>query len=496
MSQPIIELKGIGKSFPGVRALDGINLSFLPGEIHAVVGENGAGKSTLMKILAGDYTRDEGAIFVGGEPTRLGTPTRARDLGIGMIHQELTLLPDRSIAQNIMLGREPRGNLGLVDYKAMNSKAKANLEPMGLHLDPATKVSTLPIAIRQMVEIAKALSLHARVLILDEPTSSLTEYETRLLLDMMKNLRDQGITLIYISHRLEEVFETADRITVLRDGTLIKTLRASETSPDNVIRLMVGRELGEMFVKEAKPQSDILLKVVNLSGDGFDNMSFELRKGEVLGISGLVGAGRSELARAIFGLDASSSGQVFLNGVVLNRRNVFSVMACGLVYVPEDRKAQGLFLNLSVRKNLTVNILAKLTRWGFLKFAEMKSMAGELIARLNVRPPDATKQIRNLSGGNQQKVVIAKWLSLNPRVLILDEPTRGIDVGAKAEIYSLIDRLAADGVGVIVISSELPEILGISDRVLVMKSGGLSGLLEREDATQDRIMSLAAGATL
>jgi len=493
MNQAIITLEGISKSFPGVQALDRIDLSFFTGEIHAVVGENGAGKSTLMKILAGDYTKDEGRILFQGEDEELGSSRRAQSRGIGMIHQELTLLPDRSIAQNIMLGREPRGRLGLIDRKTMAAKARGNLKKLGLTLDPATAVSSLPIALRQMVEIAKALSLDAKVLILDEPTSSLTEKETRVLLEMIKILRDEDMALIYISHRLEEVFETADRITVLRDGRLIDSKAADETTPDNIVKMMVGRELGEMYVKESSPKEQILLEVECLTGSGFRDLSLRLKAGEVLGISGLVGAGRTELARALFGLDSVTEGRILIDGDKMGRMNVRKAINRGLFYVPEDRKEQGLFLDLSVRKNLTVNILSVLSRWGLLKFKALKNSASELIKRLNVRPPDTERKIRNLSGGNQQKVVIAKWLSLNPRILILDEPTRGIDIGAKAEIYSLIDRLANEGVGVIVISSELPEILGISDRILVMRSGKLVGSFSREDATQDSIMHLAAG---
>ena len=498
MHQPIIELKGIAKSFPGVQALNGIDLSFSPGEIHAIVGENGAGKSTLMKILAGDHINDSGKILFNGQPEHLGNPRRAQQLGIGMIHQELTLLPDRNIAQNIMLGREPRGKMGLVDGKAMAETARKYLIQLGLSLEPSVSVASLPIALRQMVEIAKALSLNARVLILDEPTSSLTETETRILMNVMKTLKDRGMTLIYISHRLEEVFQIADRITVLRDGRLIDTRPLSEITSEGVVQMMVGqgRELGNMYVKEAVPQKKVLLKVDGLTGEGFKNFSLTLHAGEVLGISGLVGAGRTEFARALFGLDPITAGRIVIDGKEVGAWGVRDSISQGLIYVPEDRKAQGLFLNLSVRKNLTVNILQSCSRLGFLNLKKLASAAKILIKRLNIRPPDPAKQTKYLSGGNQQKAVIAKWLSLKPRILILDEPTRGIDVGAKAEIYTLIDKLATQGVGVIVISSELPEVLGISDRILVMRTGDLVGEFSREDATQDSIMHLAAGAAL
>jgi len=493
MNRAAIALKGIVKSFPGVRALDQIDLSFFPGEIHAVVGENGAGKSTLMKILAGDYSKDEGEIALFGNPVELGSSRKAQHMGIGMIHQELTLLPDRSIAENIMLGREPCGLLGLVDKRAMAESAREQLKRLGLDLDPMLMVSSLPIAMRQMVEIAKTLSLNAKILILDEPTSSLSDAETRILLDIVRSLRDQGITLIYISHRLEEVFASADRITVLRDGRLIATKDADETHLTEVVRMMVGRELTDAFDRRASVRSEVLLDAEDLTGDGFQNISLSLCRGEVLGISGLVGAGRSEFARALVGLDSTISGKVSIEGDEIRRLGVRSTISRGLVYVPEDRKEQGLFLNLSAQKNLTINVLGLFSRWGVLDFKGIAELAGKLVSRFNVRLSNLSDRIRNLSGGNQQKVVIAKWLSTKPRVLVLDEPTRGIDVGAKAEIYALIDQLAADGVGIIVISSELPEILGLSDRILVMRNGEVVGEFSRDEATQDSIMRLAAG---
>ncbi len=499
MDQPIISLKGISKSFFHVRALDTISLSFFPGDIHAIVGENGAGKSTLMKILSGDYVRDAGEIMVRGKPERLGTPRRAQQIGIGMIYQELTLLPDRSIAQNVLLGREPQNRFGLIDRRAMTEIARGHLTTLGISLDPSLLVSSLPIALRQMVEIAKALSLKAEVLILDEPTSSLTETESRILLNMMRSLRKQNIALIYISHRLEEVFEIADRITVLRDGKFIRTLPTGEVTPKEVVRMMVGRELSDMYVKDAEPSEAVLLEAAGLSGQGFRNVSLTLNAGEVLGISGLVGAGRTEFAQALCGLEPIAGGGIVIDGTRVRSSghrtwNVRRAMAMGLVYVPEDRKEQGLFLDISVRANVVVNVLRQLSRWGFINFRRVKDAAGELIRRLNVKPPDGFRKIRNLSGGNQQKVVIAKCLSLDPRILVLDEPTRGIDVGAKAEIYSLIDQLAARGVGIIVISSELPEVLGMSDRILVIRDGALVGEFDREHATQDKIMQCAAGA--
>jgi len=487
-----ITLRDISKAFPGVRALKRIDLSFWPGEVHAVVGENGAGKSTLMKILAGDYRKDSGEIQLFGRVEELGSPRGAQQMGIGMIHQELTLLPNRSIAENIMLGREP--GLGLVNRKLMIQTARDNLKQLGLELNPMAMVSFLPIAVRQLVEIVKALSLNAKILILDEPTSSLTETETRILLDMIKTLRERDMTLIYISHRLEEVFEIADRITVLRDGQLIATKSINETNPSEVVKMMVGRELGDIYNRVATPKDEILLEIDKLGGKNFRDCSLVLHRSEILGIYGLVGAGRTEFARALFGLDPVISGKVKIEGKQIERLSIRAAIARGLVYVPEDRKTQGLFLELSVRKNLTINMLDSLSYWGLLSFRRLAEVASGLIERLKIRPPELFKRIRHLSGGNQQKVVIAKWLSVQPKILVLDEPTRGIDVGSKAEIYALIDKLAIEGVGVIIISSELPEILGISDRILVMKAGEMVGEFQREDATQDGIMHLAAGA--
>ncbi|RLW70589.1 MAG: D-xylose ABC transporter ATP-binding protein [spirochete symbiont of Stewartia floridana] len=493
MNKPTVELKKISKSFPGVRALAQVDLSFYPGEIHAIVGENGAGKSTLVKILAGDYTKDEGEIFIEGQEEHLGSPRHAQKAGIGLIHQELTLLPERSVAENIVLGREPLTGIGLVDKPGMRQVATEFLSRLGLDMDPATVVSSLPIALRQMVEIAKALSQNANVLILDEPTSSLAESETRVLLDLVKNLRDRGMVLVYISHRLEEVFEIADRISVLRDGQLIDSKLTRNTIPEEIVRMMVGRELQDMFYREASPQEEVLLDVDKLTGEGFQDVSLTLRRGEVVGMAGLVGAGRSEFARAAVGLDAAFSGSVSVKGRQIERLNPRTAVARGLIYVPEDRKLQGLFLNLSVRKNLTINALNSHSRWGFLNFGILIELAKDLIAKLSVRPSDPTRRIKNLSGGNQQKVVIAKWLTVDHSILILDEPTRGIDVGAKSEIYNLIDKLAGQGIGVVIISSELPELLGLCDRILVMRNGNLVGELSREEADSDGIMHLAAG---
>ena len=498
---PVIRLEGVGKSFPGVRALHDVNLFFTSGEVHAIVGENGAGKSTLMKILAGDLVKSDGRIFLHGLEEGLGSPRRAQELGIGMIHQELTLLPHRSIARNIMLGREPLRRSGLVDALRMEELARENIAKLGLDMDAGAMVSTLPIALRQMVEIAKAMSLNARVLILDEPTSSLTDTETRILLGLIKDLAAEGMTLIYISHRLEEVFEVSDRITVLRDGKLAGTGEAATMEPADVVRMMVGRELANMYPDRGKrmsirselPVVGPLLKVRGLSGRGFRDISLELLPGEVLGVSGLIGAGRTEFARALFGLDRIDSGSIEIAGKPVRKMTVRQAVNRGLVYVPEDRKTEGLFLNLSVRKNITLNALEGLSCLGVLNFRHLRDFSRSLIQKLNVRPTDEKVVTGYLSGGNQQKVVIARWLSLNPRILILDEPTRGVDVGAKAEIYGIIDGLAREGVGVIVISSETPEILGMSDRIIVMRDGCMVGELEGEKATQDGIMSRAAG---
>jgi ribose transport system ATP-binding protein len=486
---------GISKAFPGVQALSDVSFDLRPGEIHALVGENGAGKSTLMKILTGAIPRDAGTISLRGQPVEIAGPRSALALGISIIHQELTLIPYLTVAQNIYLGREPRGLLlGTVDWRELNRQAGALLGRLGLDIAPATLVSELSIAQRQMVEVAKALSLNASIIAMDEPTSALSDREVAALFDFMRQLRGQGVGLIYISHRLAEVFEVADRVTVLRDGQLVGSAPIGELTEAKIINWMVGRELGEMYPKTATPQPDVALKVQGLSrGDDLREVSFELHRGEILGLAGLVGAGRTFVVRALFGADPVDAGEIWLDGRRVEIRSPQQAIRLGVGFVPEDRKAQGLFLGMALRNNITVTILDVLSRLGVIHRGRRESLARRYVEELGIRTPGLGQRVRNLSGGNQQKVVIARWLTLHPKVLLLDEPTRGIDVGAKAEIHALMSELAAQGVGILMISSELPEVLGVSDRILVMREGQIVGEFTRGQATQDAIMACATG---
>ncbi|MCR4408343.1 MAG: sugar ABC transporter ATP-binding protein [Anaerolineae bacterium] len=491
----ILRMEQICKRFPGVQALDNVTFRVARGEIHALVGENGAGKSTLMKILTGAIPRDSGQIILRGQEIEIDSPGRAQQLGISMIHQELALIPYLNVGQNIYLGREPGGPLpGLINWPQLYSQAREQLARLNMDLDPLTAVADLPIAQQQMVEVAKALSFNADIIVMDEPTSALTERETETLFEVMRTLKAQGVTIIFISHRLEEVFEVADRVTVLRDGRLIGVAPISEVSMDDVVRMMVGRELGEMYPKQEVSRQDVVLRVRGLTrGNDLRGVSLELHRGEILGIAGLVGAGRTPLARALFGIDPVERGEIWVDGQPARINSPHAAIRLGLGFVPEDRKEQGLFLGMAVRENITIGILDRFSVLGFPRFRELDRLAESYVRQLDIRTPSLRQRMRNLSGGNQQKVVIARWLTLHPKVLILDEPTRGIDVGAKAEIHALMNRLAGEGVGIIMISSELPEILGISDRILVMRQGQIVGEFSRQEATQDAIMLCAAG---
>lgn len=491
----VLRMEHISKRFPGVQALDDVTFRVARGEIHALVGENGAGKSTLMKILTGAIPRDSGRIILRGQEVEIDSPGRAQQLGISMIHQELALIPYLNVGQNIYLGREPGGPLpGLINWPKLYSQAREQLARLNMDLDPLTPVIDLPIAHQQMVEVAKALSFNADIIVMDEPTSALTERETETLFAVMRTLKAQGVTIIFISHRLEEVFEIADRVTVLRDGRLIGVAPIDEVSMDEVVRMMVGRELGEMYPKQEAPRQDVVLRVQGLTrGNDLRGISLELHRGEILGIAGLVGAGRTPLARALFGIDPVEHGEIWVDGQPARINSPRTAIRLGMGFVPEDRKEQGLFLGMAVRENITIGILDRFSILGFPRFRELDRLAKRFVQQLDIRTPSLRQRVRNLSGGNQQKVVIAKWLTLHPKVLILDEPTRGIDVGAKAEIHALMNRLAGEGVGIIMISSELPEILGISDRILVMRQGQIVGEFSRKEATQDAIMLCAAG---
>jgi ribose transport system ATP-binding protein len=490
-----LRMEGITKTFPGVQALKDVTFEAARGEIHALVGENGAGKSTLMKVLTGALEQDAGNILLRGEIVDIRTPGDAQQLGLSMIHQELALIPYLTVGQNIYLGREPlRGPGRLVNWGQLYADARQLLHRLNVDVDARAEVQGLSIAQQQMVEVAKALSYNADLIAMDEPTSALTERETDILFSVMRGLRADGVCLIFISHRLEEVFEIADRITVLRDGQLIGTAPAAELTEDQVVRMMVGRELGEMYPPSGAARPTIVLEAQGLEdGRELHGIDLRLHHGEILGIAGLVGAGRTALAETLFGVRPATAGTILLEGQPVRLSSPADAISHGMGLVPEDRKQQGLFLAMAVRENTVISTLDQLTRFGLINFGAADRLAGTLVEQLDIRTPSLSQRVANLSGGNQQKVIIARWLSLKPRVLILDEPTRGIDVGAKAEIHALMGDLAQQGVGVLMISSELPEVLGVSDRILVMHEGRVTGEFTREQANQDDIMRAATG---
>jgi ribose transport system ATP-binding protein len=491
----VLRLSKVTKRFPGVLALDGVSFELRRGEVHAVCGENGAGKSTLMKVISGQYLPDEGTIVYKGQECRFTSSLEAQAAGIAIIHQELNLVPHLSVAENIFLAREPRRGI-FVDRTRLRVDAQRCLDRLGVDIKPGTLVRTLSVAQQQMVEIAKALSLDAEVLIMDEPTSSLTESETSQLFKIIQELKRDGVAIVYISHRLDEMAEIVDRVTVMRDGRYISTDLFSETSVDAVVSRMVGRSLEDKFPQRTSvPTEEVLLSADALVRTNvFGPVSFTLRRGEILGFAGLMGAGRTEVARAIFGADLLDSGTVRLGDETLAIRSPIDAIRHGIAYLSEDRKADGLSIKMPVASNVTLaNMAAVSNRFGFIRFAEEAAVAQRYIDMLGIRTPSVKQIARNLSGGNQQKVVISKWLFRDSRVLFFDEPTRGIDVGAKFAIYELLDKLASQGIGVVMISSELPEILGMTDRVAVFHEGELVTLLDTRQTSQEEIMHYASG---
>jgi ribose transport system ATP-binding protein len=490
-----LEMRGIRKSFGPVAVLKDMRLDVADSEIHALVGENGAGKSTLMKILGGVIPRDSGDILVDGEAAEIAKVRDAERYGIAIIHQELSILPDMSVADNIFLGSVPRTRLGLVDDAEMRRVASETLSRLGLDVEPRQKAGSLGIGQLQLVEIAKALSRKARLIVMDEPTSALSDREIERLFSVMRGLRAEGVSFVYISHRLEELFAVCDRLTVIRDGEFIETAPIAELSYDRVVAMMVGREIGDRFPPKTNKPGEVVLEARGLGrGAAFRGVSFSLRKGEVLGVAGLMGAGRTEVMRALFGAEPADSGEILLDGKPVRIDSPREAMRLGLALVTEDRKLEGLFLGFGVDFNIGAANFPALGRRGIVAPGRLASYAGRLAQTLHVKAPALGAPASSLSGGNQQKVVLAKWLGREPRILVLDEPTRGVDVGAKREIYEIIDRLAAQGVAVIMVSSELPEIVGMSDRVLVMRAGEAAGLIE-SDISQERIMSLATGVS-
>ncbi|MBE1208312.1 sugar ABC transporter ATP-binding protein [Aminobacter carboxidus] len=490
----LLEVADVRKEFPGVLALDNVQLRLKRGSVHALMGENGAGKSTLMKIVAGIYTPDSGTFKLRGKDIRLNGPLDALENGIAMIHQELNLMAPMTVAENIWIRREPTSRFGFVDHGEMRRKTVALFKRLNIDIDPDIEVGTLSVANRQMVEIAKAVSYESDVLIMDEPTSALTEREVDHLFTIIRTLREQGKGIIYITHKMNELFEIADEFSVFRDGKYIATKLSHEVTRDDIIRMMVGREITQMFPKEEVPIGEVVLSAKGLTLKGvFSDVSFDLRAGEILGIAGLVGSGRSNIAETIFGVTPATSGTIELFGKTVRVDSPSTAMSHGLAFLTEDRKETGCFLLLDIQENTQMAVLQSgYVKNGFVKQTQLSKDSKEISAALRVKTPDMAEPIINLSGGNQQKVLIGRWLLTKPKILILDEPTRGIDVGAKAEIHRLISKLAGQGVGVIMISSEMPEVLGMSDRIMVVHEGKVTGFLDRAEANQVKIMELAS----
>ena len=487
----VLEMREIDKIFPGVHALKKVNFELRKGEVHALLGENGAGKSTLINVLGGVYPIDGGQILIDGQPVVIRQIKDAQQLGIAIIHQELVLVPHMTVAENIFMGREPRTKLGTVDKKKMFRDAQEAIDAVGLCCSATDLVCKLSVAQQQLVEIAKALSYNAKIVVMDEPTSSLMTREVDILFDTIRKLRAKGVSIIYISHRMSEFFEIADRITVMRDGEYVTTRDVEQTNTDELVFLMVGRKLENYYTRTYNKPGETVLEVSGLSqkSTGLEDINFSLRKGEILGFSGLVGAGRSELMRCIVGIEKYDSGEIRLFGEPAGPMNTAQAQKKGLVMVPEDRKQQGLILLNSVGFNLTINVLESFIGLGVVNKCAENEIIERHIRALNIKTPSARQKVGNLSGGNQQKVLMGKWLATNPKILILDEPTRGVDVGAKAEIYMIIDRLAKEGISVIMVSSELNEIINMCDRVLVMSDGRITGELDRSEFTQESCLS-------
>jgi ribose transport system ATP-binding protein len=495
---PLLEMRQVTKTFPGVRALHNVSLSVRRGEIHALTGENGAGKSTLMKILSGAYAADSGAILMQGRPVRISNPNDARDYGIKIIYQELSLAANMTVAENIFLGMELAQGGVLVNRARMNKETLKVLERLGASFGPTDVVGSLSIAEQQQVEIARAIIHDSKVLIMDEPTATLSEWETDRLFQIIRVLRDDGIAVIYISHRMAEIYELADRVSVLRDGEYIGTLERSELSAPRLIQMMVGRELKDFYKHERTTRAgDVVMEVTGMSdGDRVKDVSFTVRSGEVLGLAGLVGAGRTELARLVFGADPRTKGHVTLEGRPVTISRPTDAIRAGIGYLPENRKEQGLFLQMSALENIAINVMPQNSVAGVIRRRSIARIVAEAIRSLAIRLASPRSLALGLSGGNQQKLLVARWLAIRPKVLLLDEPTRGVDVGAKSEIYRIIGELVAQGVGVVFISSELPEVVGMCDRVLVMRQGQIVaelGTAGHEAITQENIVAYATG---
>jgi rhamnose transport system ATP-binding protein len=493
----LLKLTAIVKSFAGVQALKGVSFELLPGEVHAIVGENGAGKSTLIKVITGAHRPDAGALTVHGNLIEHNDPTLARSLGIAVIYQQPALFPDLTVAENIALRLERGGPWRLIKWGERRQRARELLDRVGATVSPDALVRDLSMPQQQLVEIASALGGQAKALILDEPTASLSDREVDNLFRVIRDLRTQGVGMIYISHRLEELPQIADRVTVLRDGAYVGTRKIGEVDRAEMIRLMVGRSLEAVFPKIEVPLGDVVLETLGLgcAESGVREVSLHVRAGEILGLAGLVGAGRTELARILFGLTPADSGQILLRGQSITVNNPADAVAKGIAYVPEDRRRHGVILDMPVAANTTLAILREISRGGLIDFKAERRLARSFVDRLGIKTPGIDTPVGNLSGGNQQKVAVARWLAAQPKVIILDEPTQGVDVGAKAEIHKLMGELAQRGLAIIMISSELPEVLGMSDRIAVMHAGQITGFLTRAQATQERVLEMALGHT-
>ncbi len=492
MAEPWLRVERISKHFPGAQALAQVDLDVRPGEVHALVGENGAGKTTLMNILGGVFASDEGRIFLAGSETRILDPSHSQRLGISTIHQELAIMPNLTVMENLYLWDMPTGLLGWVRYRELARRSLVVLKQLGVRLDPRKIVGELSTGMQQLVEIAKALTANCRLLIMDEPNSSLTQAESEILFGIIERLKQGGVAILYVSHRIEEVLRISDRISVLRDGRMIGTLDRGEAAAERVVQMMVGRALPPREARRSLQGTDVVLEVRGLKGrTRIRDVSFALHRGEILGLAGLVGAGRTEVAQAIFGIDRLDGGQIFVEGRRVRLGSPSEAIALGMGMVPEDRKDMGLFLEMALKMNITVAGLARWSRAGFVSARQEQAVAVEGVRSLSIHAASVDQMVNSLSGGNQQKAVLARWLALKPRILILDEPTHGIDVGSKAEIYQIMGRLAESGVSILLISSELPEILRVSDRIIVMHEGRIRATLNRDEATQERIMAFA-----
>ncbi|MBT2733632.1 sugar ABC transporter ATP-binding protein [Bacillus sp. ISL-7] len=494
---PIIEMKGISKSFSGNRVLDQVDFQLLRGEIHALMGENGAGKSTLIKILTGIYERDAGKVFIKGKEVHFKNPKEAEQMGIAVIHQELNIIPYLTVYENMFLGKELTvGRFGITKDKEMKRKTKEYLNRLGIEIDPNTEAGNLSVGQQQMIEIARAVAANTEVLIMDEPTAALTDREIEALFKVISSLKEQGVGIVYISHRMEEIFQICDQISVLRDGQFIDSKEVAKTNFDEIVKLMVGRQLGERFPERDTVVGQERFKVENLTSKGsFENISFSVHQGEIVGVAGLMGAGRSEIMQAIFGYRSVDGGKMFIDGKEVSIKSPYEAIKAGIAFVTEDRKSQGLILELSVRENFSITTLDKISTKSVISTKTEMNLVDEMIEKLHVKTSGREISVKSLSGGNQQKIVIGKWLGINPKILILDEPTRGVDVGAKKEIYQLMNDLTKQGVSIIMVSSELPEILGMSDRVLVIHEGKLAAELNKSEATQENIMQSATGGS-